>query len=85
MAETKKLVHKHKNVWWFWDETKKPRKRIGSYASRVGAETGLENWIKSIERQKKDKEYHDHNIDIMQELYQLSDSNIENECESCAD
>lgn len=39
-----KAVHKYKKVWWFWDGKDETKKRIGSYTSKVGAETGLEIW-----------------------------------------
>lgn len=42
-------IHKYKGVWHFWT----PKgKRIGSYVSEVGAEKGLEDYIKEEEEKK---------------------------------
>jgi hypothetical protein len=65
-------VHKYKNVWWFWDETKKPRKRIGSYTSRAGAEKGLEDWIDSFKENNKEK-YNEQVINELSEIPESSD------------
>jgi hypothetical protein len=70
MEIKKELVHEHKNVWWFWDETKKPRKRIGSYVSEVGAEKGLEDWMESHRRRAIEDDY---NKNIMDELTHLKE------------
>ena len=43
-------VHQYKGVWYFWNETWD--KRIGSYASKAGAEVGLEVYLQEIEEQK---------------------------------
>jgi hypothetical protein len=45
-------IHEWKGVWWFWDE--KWSKRIGSYISEIGAEVGLDDYLKNIKENKKD-------------------------------
>lgn len=75
---SRSTVHKYKDVYWFWDETKKPRKRIGSYISRVGAQKGLEDWIEShrIRSGKTD------NKSIIDELSELDNQDKNDDYES---
>ena len=47
-------VHEHKGGWWFWNETWD--KRIGSYITKIAAETGLEIYIKDKNQREKEKE-----------------------------
>lgn len=69
-------VHRHKNVWWFWDGTKKNRRRIGSYTSKVGAEAGLEIW----EQNKIEKITELPTIDELTALTKNDVDNLSNEC-----
>jgi len=43
-------VHQHEGVWYFWNETFD--KRIGSYASKAGAEVGLEVYLQELKGDK---------------------------------
>ena len=43
------IIHQHEGVWYFWNETFD--KRIGSYASKTGAEIGLEIYLQELEEE----------------------------------
>ena len=45
------IVHQHEGVWYFWNETFD--KRIGSYASKTGAEVGLEVYLQELEEERR--------------------------------
>jgi len=77
-------VHKYKNVWWFWDESKKPRQRIGSYTSKVGAQKGRDDWFGMIEENKTESQRKNERIaNHSSELIDKSNDKIDSECLQC--